>query len=214
MATAPNLMRMPLEVMLGGILLPLTPQAIKPIYEAHFIDHSIIADGKITAPRGREPRTASWQGMLPGPRRQFQPFVRNYQAPNGIIANLTYWCEGGLPVRLTIPSTEIDWSVFIRRFEPDISGASGDRHYTITVVEERRLQLGAADRPTEAPSRNVAQPTGKPYRAVQDDTYWTVAQKELKDGDRWPEVQAMNPNVTLDADNHIPAGTILKVPQR
>jgi nucleoid-associated protein YgaU len=66
--------------------------------------------------------------------------------------------------------------------------------------------------PTPAPAPKPVTPPGA-YTVQYGDTLWGIAQRQLRDGNRWQEIYAMNP-FTIQNPNHLVPGMVLKLPSQ
>ena len=53
--------------------------------------------------------------------------------------------------------------------------------------------------------------TGRTYVIQKDDTYWKIAAKQLGNGHRWKEIEAMNPGVNKNA---LKVGQTIQIPAK
>jgi hypothetical protein len=200
-----------LEVRLGALRLPMTPSQIMPDYEAVFLEHRILALGRVREPRGREPWALGWKGVLPGYERQFLgDFVFEWQDPRIIIAQIVDWLTLGTKVRCQVSQTEIDWDVYVAKFSPEVSGGYGDREYTITLVEAREFDVGIE---SSGGRLRTTVETPRQYTTRSGDSWLTAAAAAGIGAPQWQALWKANPGVTVDGDGFLSAGVTLTVPR-
>ena len=97
-------------------------------------------------------------------------------------------------------------------------------YYTLSLKEYRsfgaaRIQLAATTAATAAPARTGEKPVGKTYTVKAGDCLWSIAQSQLGNGSRYPELYSANQEL-IDAKNKgtgypkytIYSGQVLAIP--
>jgi hypothetical protein len=202
-----------MECRLGDIRLPVTPSEMNVVYEAHMLNHNIIAKGRVSTPRGREPIVVDWKGEFPGkPMVQFLPYIKEWQDPDTIVTQIGLWTMGGTRVPLVITPSEINMSVYIRRFSAPIGAPYNSRKYEITCEEARPLDLSGTKNPLNF-TREVPK-SDQVFIVPPNYTWRDVANSALKNPDRWHDIMEANPQIRdlVGSDGRVPPGTTLIIP--
>lgn len=147
--------------------------------------------------------------------------------PWDCVKTIQRWVASGQPMRLTITGTPINYAVTVRSFtyDPERGGSPGDIYYDITFkeyvfVKARKAGVAKAAAGKEKVAVSAAgdtRPTTgtKPtkYKVVSGDSLWKVAQKTLKDGDKWRTIYDVNKALVGPNPNVLKPGITLVIPQ-
>ena len=78
------------------------------------------------------------------------------------------------------------------------------------VAEEVVVATAENEKTAAAPADNSIPGTAKLYTIKNGDSLWSIAQKQLGDGNRFKEILKLNPNIS--ANDNLAIGTKLKIP--
>jgi LysM repeat protein len=220
-----------------SVILPFAPQfashdaAVK-------LTWSVSQRGGVSRPRGRQEREFTFKMQLPSKRDQSKPWVTNWVPPAEIERQLQSWhapiAKQGTRLRFVVNGDErqVDATVYISTLDVSHEGV-GDYNLSLTLTEWRVFSVrfdnesgdAAPGDPDSGAGQNPIQqdppagPDTPDQYAVQDgDTLWGIAQTELGDGSRWPEIWALNQGAqqpdgsTFDDPDLILVGLVLQLP--
>lgn len=197
-------------------IFPMNPDQVQVQIGPKVESHTIISLGDIAAPRGRELRVYSWQGILPGPGRKNQPYVKNWKDPKTLNNYLQNWAESGTPLQLIITGTPINITVFISKYSPSWAGGMGDYSYSIELTERRQIIVNTtSSSSSNSSSKTTTRPkpsTPKTYTVKKGDTLWTIAKKLSGNGANESALYAANKSVIGPNPNLIKPGQVLRIP--
>ncbi|EHQ92091.1 LysM peptidoglycan-binding domain-containing protein [Desulfosporosinus youngiae] len=158
----------------------------------------------------------------PYPFVTVQPLLKPYEYVKLILK----WMEAKQPIRFIVISDafDIDTLASIEGFDwKEEAGRSGDIDYSLKLkkyvpysarraVSISTLETATASTQTiQAPERPNEQQTPKTYTLAAGDTLWSVAQKLLGGGARWPELQSLN-GISDAEIKRLQIGRVLKLP--
>lgn len=206
---------------------PMLPEKIDVASEAAFRSYDVMGRGEIKFPYGESLLAVSWEGKLPGAKRDGEYIILD-KSPKAV---QSWWSEVRTEKRklkLMITGTPINCDVYLENFEMTYEGGFGDYDYSISFVQAKELKIkteakklklkkkaateddstgklklkrkstGTTSSPP-APSR-PSKPAAKTYTVKVGDSLWGIAQKVLGDGSRYPELYAAN-QAKMDALN-------------
>lgn len=202
---------------------PMPPESIESSFGTKFISYDIMSVGDVQIPRGESLQTISWSGTFPGSSRRKQPYILEYHSPKELQSQILEWKKGGKKLRLLVTETPINIDVYIDSFHITCQ-TMGDYQYDISFCEAReiviatepKITIGTAASSTNRPTP----PPKKTYTVKKDDNLWQIAQKEMGNGNRYPELYEANKGM-LDARNKpynakkytIYVGQVLTIPE-
>lgn len=206
----------------GTFQFPMLPDRIGVSAATRFLSFDIMSSGEHVMPLGEELTGFKWQGLLPGESRKGAPYIRAWADPSAIQSKWSHWRHAGVKLRLTVPGTPINHAVYLKTYNCEYSGGSGDAEYSIEFVLAKEIIVGkdgentAAKNSTgyvvTASSRRIDNLPAKTYTVKAGDTLWKIAQKTLGDGSRWQEIYALNKSVVGANPNMIYAGQVYNLP--
>lgn len=190
------------------------PEEIQVKAEARMQSYEIMNTGEHKIPLGDKLTVFSWSGQFPGEKRQKDPYVRAWTAPEEIQKLLSRVKSGGKKCRLMITDTPINHDVHITSYGITYKGGHGDYYYDIVfenalnlaIFTEAELKL-AVNNPNSAEVR-PAKPESKTYTVKSGDSLWKIAQKELGNGSKYPQIAKLN---GITNPNKIKVGQVLKL---
>lgn len=210
-----------MDFLLGGIRFPLTPTEITVSDSAQMKTWNVIQLGELTFPRGRQARKYDFAVTLPGEDRANLPFVRNWQDPQLITAQLDNWRNQGTAVQFVVTDTDINQSVYLQNVSKKFHGGFGDIDCQLSLVEARSLSVPTQDQVnTTVATASGPSPAARPTNTipasyvVQDgDTLWSIAQRLYGDGSLWGQIYTAN-QMALGSDPlaALVPGTQLTIP--
>ncbi len=186
------------------IIIPWLPEKI--IFSSNktrFASYDILDKGEIKLPTGANIHSYSWEGILPGESRKNSPLQRGeWQDPKKLQSIWSFWREAGTPLRLLIVGTPVNHEVYLEDYEVTYTGAFGDYEYSISFIEARDVAI--KNDPSASTSfaglvRPEEQSAVKLYTVSKGDTLWTIAEKYLGNGARWPDIYMLNQPVIENA---------------
>ena len=78
------------------------------------------------------------------------------------------------------------------------------------LTEIRPVDSAAPGEPESEKTPTLTEATeGRPYTVQKGDTYWRIATKMLGNGQRWKEIEALNPGVDR---NELKVGQVIRIP--
>ncbi len=209
----------------GGdtIRLCMLPETIKMGGNGKFMTYSIINLGDVEVPRGTGLEEVSWKGKFPGEDRKKDIFVRSqvYRNPKEYIRLFRSWKDKGTKCNLTVSGTGINMDVYVKSFSGEFTGGHGDFDYEVKFVKARTITITSktvsSSRPPSNASNSQQNQTTQRYTVKYGDCLWSIAQKFLGNGARYPEIYQLN-RATIDAHrqgpNCIRPGDVLVLPAR
>ncbi|GEO26224.1 hypothetical protein AAC03nite_20090 [Alicyclobacillus acidoterrestris] len=199
---------------------PMNPEQIQVQIGPKVETHTIISLGDVSAPRGRQLRVYSWQGILPGAGRKNQPYVKHWTDPQTFHGLLRDWANSGTSLQLIITGTGINITVFISQYTPSWSGGMGDISYSIEFTERRQIIVNTSSSSSSSTtsstsSKTTSRPkpqTPQTYTVVKGDTLWTIAKKFSGSGANENDLYALNKSVIGADPDLIKPGMVLRLP--
>ena len=201
-----------------SLQIPMLPEKISVQTGALFQSYTIMSVGDVMLPTGDELDAVSWDGILPGMNRRNDPYLRGWLPPNEIKGMLDTFKLTRKKLQLMITETWINLDVYIQRFTGEYSGGYGDYSYSISLIQAKDLivhESGQADTATEI-SLTKPRPLRPPVETkliTSDDSLYSIAQQEMGDGSRYPELHEANKDVIGTNPGAIKPGLTLKIPR-
>ncbi|MDR3149819.1 MAG: LysM peptidoglycan-binding domain-containing protein [Oscillospiraceae bacterium] len=204
------------------IRFPMLPGEVKVSDGAEFYDYQLINIGNVKLPSGENLTQVSWNAMFPGAVRSNEPYIRQWTSPDNLIKQLNAHRAGKKKLRLLITGTQINLNVYLSTFSGDYSHGYGDYNYSIAFVQAKDLVVnisGAGIEEKTLGTERPSAPNGNTYTVVEGDTLWSIAEKLMGGGSRYPELYEANRDM-LDKRNQaegsdkymIHPGDILVIP--
>lgn len=164
------------------IRFPMNPTTVDVGREPTVETFTVLSLGQISLPRGRNPHTFSWSGILPGAGRKGQPFVKAWQEPLTIDKQLLKWADNGTTLKLLITTTPVNANVYISSYTSTYGAAFGDFNYSIELTERRQLIVSTSNpssgtTKTNASSSRAKAATPATYTVKSGDSLWLITKK-------------------------------------
>lgn len=206
-----------LTVIATGELLqfPTVPEQVKVAAEARMQSYDIMNTGEHEIPLGEKLTRFSWSDKFPGEKRKNDPYVRAWQEPIEIQKLLSRIKHNRQKCRLMITDTPINHDVYLTSYQIRYEGGHGDYHYDIEFVNalnlvimteaEMKLAVNSPANTTARPEK----PQEKTYKVKSGDSLWKIAQKELGNGSKYPQIAKLN---GITNPNKLKIGQVLKLP--
>ena len=208
----------------GRFHFPINPENVTNQNQAQMQSFEVINLGKIEFPKGRDPLSFEWEGILPGESRKNQVFVKDWAPPLELLKQLEAWHDAGTKLRLLVTETSINYEVYIVSFQPTWSGGHGDITYSIQLTEARAFEIMTEDEwrarqglPVQqkmqaaTPARPAPSPP-KTYTVKSGDTLYGISKRILGNGNRWREIYNANAGVIGKNPNLIYPGQVYRLP--
>ncbi len=186
----------------------------------------LVALGEVTLLGDRALSAITIKSIFPAQKYSWVS-AGNLRDPDYYVDYLTKRLTRKKTVRLVITGDGVDINMrcSIESFAPQRPfGEVEDVYYTLTLKEYRsygatRVQLATPSTATVAPARTGDKPVGKTYTVKAGDCLYSIAQSQLGDGSRYPELYSAN-QALLDAKNKsagtprytIYSGQVLTIP--
>ncbi len=205
---------------------PMLPESIDVQCGALFRSYDILEIGEVKFPYGESLTRISWSGKLPGNPRMGAPYITEEKDPKAV---QSWWSElrkNKQKLRLLITETPINHDVYLESYTATYQGGFGDYDYTISFIEAKEIKIGTDGNLSSASALGAGSGTGRPaagrgktYTVVKGDCLWSIAQKMMGAGSRYPELYSANKSV-IDPRNQkynmprytIYPGQILTIP--
>lgn len=202
------------------IQFPMNPEQVALTTGVITQDYTIMQLGEVRIPFGNKLDVVSWEGKLPGAARADMSFVKAWTEPAELFAILKKFKETGVTLRLLITETPINLDVFIEQFDPKWQGGFGDIDYTLTLTEDKEMKIYTVEESqakntvstTTVATSRTSKPKPKTYTVKPGDSLWKIAQKELGNGARYPEIAKLSKPPLGSDPNKIYPGQVLTLP--
>lgn len=201
------------------IQIPKMPEKVKVSYTNDFLSYNILRLGEVKFPNGVGLSTIEWDCDFPGEKRKNDPYIRAWRDPK----ELHNWLErvkiDGRKVRIMVTETPINFDCYIDSFNAEFSGGYGDLTYSLKWVQAKDIDVttevnydlwvAPPPRPVPPPPPPVQKRT---YTVVPGDCLWYIADEQLGDPYRWPEIYEMNRDVIGGNPDLIYPGQVYTLP--
>lgn len=213
---------------LDGVLLPVTPSAIKVSYGSSNETVRLIDGGQATFLRQGELPVFDFELLLPRHKYSFCRYESGFKSPEYYIEKLLSLRNSLAPLRFICTRTGTDGSYLddtnVRVSLEDMSvredaEEGSDLVVTLKIREYKEysatrvkidktaaVTYGDNSRETDNAPRAVT------YTVVSGDCLWNIAKRYLGDGARWTEIYEINKN-QISNPNLIYPGQVLTMPQ-
>lgn len=188
------------------LVLPVTPMDIKVDDGQNIKTMNVVNVGDVTVFGMPRLKTISFSSFFPNPDKRYPFVVGDNKAPKDIVQMLTTWRENRLPVRVIIPSLNINDLMAIVSLPTEKKDGTGDVYYQLSLQEYKNLTLNTGAEQTD----EVTGLSGRDDTSVQPNTatmvnrasdVLDVAKKAYGDYKHYRRVVESN-NLTSLAINH------------
>ncbi|MFV0497494.1 MAG: LysM peptidoglycan-binding domain-containing protein [Candidatus Fimivivens sp.] len=201
-----------IKTYIDGMQLPVNPlDDITLTYTANNQLFEVVDIGDVTLMGNRKLTALSIKSIFPASNYSWVE-VSNLRDPDYYVSYLTERVERHKPIRLVIIGDGIDINLrcSIESFSPTYkAGETEDCYYSLSLREYRAPSIKRLTivTPTTAVLGAVTSTasTAKTYTVRIGDSLWGIAQSQLGNGSRYPEIYALN-KALMDAKNNA-AGT-------
>lgn len=214
-----------------GFPLPVNPSSFEVSEKGKGSTYDINKVGEINMIQKPKLTSYSLEGILPAQKYSFVqtdlrgPVIHNGEKQNHYVYFITKWMKSERPIRFVLlgGGYDINEAVSIESFSwKDVAGSGGDLSYSLTLQKyvffaARKVKLQQSEQSAspllikDQPARSHNKETPKTYTLIAGDTLWKVAQKQLGDGTRWKEIQAIN-NISSAELKRLRIGRVLNLP--
>lgn len=196
--------------------LPMLPEKINVQAGTLFQGYTILSVGEIKIPAGEELTALSWQGILPGENRKYEPYIREWSDPNRMQSQWSIFRAKKKILRLLVTETPINHNVYLERYTVEYSGGYGDYNYSINFTQAKDLKVSTVLPDVQAArtgpeTARPEQPPATTYTVVKGDTLWSIAQRYLGSGSRYSEIHDANRDVIGSNPNSLKPGQVLTI---
>lgn len=186
--------------------------------------YEILDEGEVEVPTGSNLETVAWSSKLPGEGHKDLPFLRGtWQDPKKIQNLLTEWKEKGTPLVLIMTGTPINYDVYLKDFNIEYEGGSGDYTYEIEFKKRRDIKIIATKVAPLDTGTTTASSGGRTHTVKSGDTLWALAQKYYGSGAQYKKIYNANQSIiestakkygksSSDGGHWIYPGTTLQIP--
>lgn len=212
---------------LDGMLLPVTPPAIKVSYKSSNETVRLIDGGQVTFLRQGELPVFSFELLLPRHKYSFCRYESGFKNPEYYVEKLLAIRGGRVPFRFIctrtagngsyLDDTNVRVSLEDMSIQEDADEGS-DIVLSLQVREYReysasrvKIEKAAAAASVLSARETDNSPTVTTYTVASGDCLWNIAKKYLGDGARWNEIYALNTG-QISNPNLIYPGQVLTVP--
>lgn len=176
------------------IRVPILPEEV-PIEsgKAVFATSEVMQKGEVAVPTGTELSAYSWESEFPGELRKNDALIRGtWQDPKTYHTILEDWKNNGTKLNLLVVGYPyINADVYLKEYQPTLSGAFGDIVYKVGFIEARDITIKTpGDEGTKRPAT-----TNKSYTIKSGDTLWGISQKFYKTGTKWKTIYNANKDI-------------------
>lgn len=200
------------------VAIPMLPEKISRKGSARTQGYDIINVGEVQLPGGSSLLTYSWNGTFPGESRKNASHIKRplWQHPKELEQIFEKWRVSGARLILMVTETPINCEVLLTKFDTEYSGGNGDIAYTVTFTQSKRLivqTMQEAQNSSEDTTRpEAAAAQEKTYTVVSGDTLWSIAERFLGNGARYPEIYNLNKEVVGSDPRLLKPGLVLTLP--
>lgn len=208
------------------IELPVMPGALEIGDGGKNKTYDVVALGEINVIKDPKLSEYAFSSFFPAQRYPFVT-VQSLLLPYEYVRLVLSWMESKEPIRFVFISDTFDINTLasIESFDWKESSGSGDIDYTLklkrytpyaarrAVVAQTMTIASVSTQAIQAqpPARPSEQQPAKTYTLVAGDTLWAVAQKQLGNGSRWPELQSLN-GISDAEIKRLQIGRVLNLP--
>lgn len=176
------------------IRIPILPEEI-PIESGKtmFATSEIMQNGEVAVPTGTELSSYSWESEFPGELRKNDALIRgSWQDPKNYHTILEDWKNNGAKLNLlVIGYPYINADVYLKEYQPTLSGAFGDIVYKVGFIEAREITIKTTgDEGTKRPAT-----TSTSYTIKSGDTLWAISLKFYGTGTKWKTIYNANKDI-------------------
>lgn len=166
--------------------------------EASMASYDILNKGPVEIPTGVGLAVYSWESIFPGKNRTDTSMMRgSWKKPSTYHDILTDWKEKGTKLNLLVTGYPINKTVYITKYDGNLSGAFGDINYTVSFKEARNILVTSTKVTVKKRTTTQARTTEETttYVVKSGDTLWEIAEKKLGSGLEWKTIYNANKSI-------------------
>lgn len=181
------------------LIFPVTPEGLDVSLGAKTIHYSHVKIGDSEIPRGSNPITLSFKGILPSSLIHI-PKKESKTSANSLIKQIKSWQKADRKkLKLIITGTPWNIDVFVEEFSPSYSGPTIT--YTITLKEYRSMVVRQTKQKVK--KRPASKPKPRVYTVKKGDNLWNISKRYTGKGIRWKEMWAINKSKSRSKNPHL-----------
>lgn len=176
---------------------PMAPNAVKTEAATRFMSYDIMKTGEVVIPLGEDLTGFRWSGLLPGPARQSEPYIRAWTDPQVMQSKFSIWRRYNKKLLLTVTGTPIMHAVYLENYDCESFGGHGDIEYSISFKVAKDIIVDPEGKETQSDGGAKTTPAAagqkkKTYAVKAGDSLYKIAQSQLGAGSRWGEIYNAN----------------------
>lgn len=185
---------------------PMAPNAVKTEAATRFMSYDIMKTGEVVIPLGEDLTGFRWSGLLPGPARRGEPYIRAWTDPQVMQSKFSIWRRYNRKLLLTVTGTPIMHAVYLENYDCESFGGYGDMEYSISFKVAKDIIVDPEGKETKSDGGGAkttppaAAQKKKTYAVRAGDSLYKIAQSQLGAGSRWGEIYNAN-KATIDGAN-------------
>lgn len=197
-----------------SFFLPINPTKVE-VKEGHKNEKvRVLKLGEVNLIGKRDLKSFSLGSMFPAKNN---PLNKDGKSPKYYKDKILKWKHSGKPIRVIIPSLDINLAMAIEDFSYSKKEGREDIYYTISLAEYRFLNVSKVKSKNSKPKKNglKKRPSNKPrrktYTVKRGDCLWAISKRFYGKGSQWKKLYAKNKKVVGKNPNLIYPGQKLVI---